>query len=68
MVLPRIPNYTIRTVYIPKNLFLVIRAKKRKNASESPVVRASLLTDNWCLWYAVFPLYIFFKEMLQKSP
>ena len=36
--------------------FLVIRAKRKKNASESPVVRASLLTDNWCLWYALFPL------------
>ena len=53
MVLPRVPNYTIRTAYIPKNLFLVIRAKKEKNASESPVVRASILTDNWCLWYAL---------------
>ena len=36
----------------PKEPFLVIRAKKEKNASESPVVRASVLTDNWCLWYA----------------
>lgn len=52
----------------PEEPFLVIKAKKEKNASESPVVRASLLTDDWCLWYALFPLYIFFKEMLQKSP
>ena len=27
---PRVPNYTIRTTYIPKNLFLVIRAKRKK--------------------------------------
>nr|DAE62751.1 MAG TPA: hypothetical protein [Caudoviricetes sp.] len=52
----------------PEEPFLVIRAKKRKSASESPVVRASILTDKWCLWYTHFPLYIFFKEMLQKSP
>nr|DAH59280.1 MAG TPA: hypothetical protein [Caudoviricetes sp.] len=31
-------------------------------------MRASILTDKWCLWYTHFPLYIFFKEMLQKSP
>ena len=40
----------------PKEPFLVIRAKKEKNASEPPVVRASILTDNWRLWYTHFPL------------
>ena len=33
----------------PKDPFLVLRAKKEKHASESPVVRASI-------WYALFPL------------
>ena len=56
MALPRIPNYTIRTAYIPKNPFFGYKGKKKKNASESPVVRASILTDKWCLWYALFPL------------
>ena len=36
-----------------EELFLVIRAKKEKNASESPVVRASILTYNHHLWYAL---------------
>ena len=55
----------------PEEPFLVIRAKKRKKreratggASEPNI----LLTYNHHLWYALFPLYIFFKEMLQKSP
>ena len=45
----------------PEEPFLVIRAKKEKNASESPVVRASQIYNHH-LWYALFPLY---KEMLQ---
>ena len=67
MVLPRIPNYTIRTAYTPKNLFLVIRAKKKKKreratggASEPNI----LLTYNHHLWYALFPLY----EVLTLTP
>ena len=55
----------------PEEPFLVIRAKKEKKlervtggASEPNI----LLTYNHRLWYALFPLYIFFKEMLQKSP
>ena len=47
------PNYNLYS----EEPFLVIRAKKEKNASEPPVVRASI-------WYALFPLY---KEMLQKK-
>ena len=53
MALPRIPNYTIRTAYIPKNLFFGYKGKKKKNASEPPVVRASILTYNHHLWYAL---------------
>lgn len=61
MVLPRVPNYSL----YPEEPFLVIRAKKRKNASESPVVRASILTDNWCLWYTHFPLL---RKCFKKAP
>ena len=50
MVLPRVPNYSLYS----EEPFLVIRAKKKKkNASEPPVVRASILTDNWRLWYTL---------------
>ena len=49
----------------PKEPFLVIRAKKRKNASESPVVRASILTYNHHLWYALFPLL---RKCFKKAP
>ena len=42
----------------PEEPFLVIRAKKEKNASESPVVRASQIYNH----HLLFPLY---KEMLQ---
>lgn len=50
MALPRIPNYTIRTAYTPKNLFWVIRAKKEKKrervtggASEHIDISSSLM-------------------------
>ena len=54
MVLPRAPNYSL----YPEEPFLVIRAKKEKT-------RASILTDNWCLWYALFPLL---RKCFKKAP
>ena len=39
----------------PEEPFFGYKGKKEKNASEPPVVRASILTYNHHLWYALFP-------------
>ena len=64
MALPRVPNYSL----YPEEPFLVIKRKKRERATGGASEPNILLTYNHHLWYALFPLYIFFKEMLQKSP